>query len=308
MTPRRQSSRRGSKTQFAQILQDDIMHDDSSWRYRVPSLPPPTETEPHNLIKSIRLVSNRKDQYIELSLEEAEPLRAMRGDPLHAFIVVSFSSFTLQMPAAGLGQRRQPAPPLDTANYIAKLLKTGITINNQEYNFYGHSINQLQSRSCYFFAASKRTIEQKIDAMADMTNFRSIAKKVKRIGLLFISSEVTTTLDPEFTEEIDDITRNGYVFTDGCGLLASSLAKQIAKKKNIAHRNISYVSSVFQIRYRGYKGVLMVSPALKGGKLAQFRPSMRKLDNVTDDRLFVINHSKVDSTLPVYLYLANVLS
>jgi hypothetical protein len=245
-------------------------------------------------------VSNPKDQYIELSLEQVEPLRAMRGDPLHAFIAISFSSFTLQIPATGPGQKRQRAPPSDTANYIAKILKTGIAINDQEYNFYGHSNNQLQSRSCYLFAASKHTIERQIDAMADMSKFRSVAKKVKRIGLLFISAEVTTTLNPEHTEEIADIRRGGYVFTDGCGLLASSLAKQIAKKNNTAHRNISYVPSVFQIRYLGYKGVLMVSSALKGTKLVQFRPSMRKLENVTDDRLFVINHSKVHTAPPVY--------
>lgn len=56
-------------------------------------------------------------------------------------------------------------------------------------------------------------------------------------------------LDPKWTADIDDITSGDENFSDGCGLIAPSLAKQISKAKHIIFREKRYTPSVYQIRY-----------------------------------------------------------
>ena len=71
----------------------------------------------------------------------------------------------------------------------------------------------------------------------------------KRIGLLFSSAEVDFELDPKWIADIDDITSGDENFSDGCGLIAPSLAKRISKAKQIIFREMRYTPSVYQIRY-----------------------------------------------------------
>lgn len=122
---------------------------------------------------------------------------------------------------------------------------------------------------------------------------KTVAKKAKRIGLLFSSAEVATTLDPSRCLDIEDVEVKDYIFTDGCGLIAPQLAQELARKRKIAFRNVRYTPSVLQIRYRGYKGVLMLDPTLKDGTLVKFRKSMRKFSGGSDLSFAVVEYSKV---------------
>jgi len=54
---------------------------------------------------------------------------------------------------------------------------------------------------------------------------------------------------------------------------------------------------IWQIRFAGCKGVVVVDPSLKGGKQLYFRPSMKKFDS-DHNVLEILNHSKY---LPGYL-------
>ena len=146
-------------------------------------------------------------------------------------------------------------------------------------------------------AASKSEISAKVDSLGDFTKLKSVGKKAKRLGLLFSSAEMATTLAPERCEDIDDISKNEYVYTDGCGLISDQLAKQIVQRRRIVHRNKRYLPSIFQIRYRGYKGVLTLCPDLKRKVQVQFRESMRKLKDVKDLSLSVVEYSKVFNLL-----------
>jgi hypothetical protein len=278
---------------FNALLQKGIRPDDNSWSYTVPNLPPSEETDSLSLIKSITVLSTPKSQSIKLRFDTAPSSRVTWADPLHLFVTISFANFRLQLPATKTGQHAKPAPSADTIEYISRLLKTGIVLNGTQYHFFGHSNAQLKSRSCIMFAASKSVIGTKVENMGDFSKLRSVSKKAKRIGLLFSTVEMAMTLDPERVEDIDDVERGNYIYTDGCGFMATSLAKQLAKQRNIVHRNIQYLPSVYQIRYRGYKGVLMLAPALTGRTLAQFRSSMRKFKDVKDYSLGIVDHSKV---------------
>jgi hypothetical protein len=274
-------------------LQEGIRSTDSSWCYTVRDLPPSEQTDSLRLIKAITVLSTPKSQSIKLRFETAPSSRVTWADPLHLFMMISFANFRLQLPAMEAGGKAQPASWSDTMDYISRLLTTGIVLNNTQYHFFGHSISQLKSRSCFMFAASKSAIGTKIQELGDFSEMKLVSKKAKRIGLMFTTAEMTMTLKPERIEDIDDVKRGNYIYTDGCGFISLSLARQLAKKRNIVYRNIRYLPSVYQIRYRGYKGVLMLSPALTGNILAQFRSSMRKFNDGKDFSLGIIDYSKV---------------
>ncbi|EHL01954.1 putative RNA-dependent RNA polymerase 2 [Glarea lozoyensis 74030] len=71
------------------------------------------------------------------------------------------------------------------------------------------------------------------------------------------------TLNPSRCQDIPDIEAQDYVFTDGCGLISKHLARELSRVLRVAFRNTRYTPSVFQIRYRGYKGVLMLDPGME---------------------------------------------
>jgi hypothetical protein len=143
------------------------------------------------------------------------------------------------------------------------------------------------------YAASKQEISAKVEAMGDFSKLKSVGKKAKRIGLLFSGAEMAVTLPEDRCEDINDVKYNDYTFTDGCGLISSHLTKQLVQQRNITYRNKRYHPSVFQIRYRGYKGILTLDPTLTGKTLVQFRESMRKFKNAKDLSLSIADYSKV---------------
>lgn len=122
---------------------------------------------------------------------------------------------------------------------------------------------------------------------------KTVAKKSKRIGLLFSVAQIATTVNPNRCQDIPDIETNDYIFTDGCGLISPHLARELSRQVGITFRNIRYTPSVFQIRYRGYKGVVMVDPSMKGETLIKFRKSMKKFNGGSDCSFSVVDHSKV---------------
>jgi hypothetical protein len=128
--------------------------------------------------------------------------------------------------------------------------------------------------------------------MGDLSKLKSVGKKAKRIGLLFSSANMALELPPNRCEDIEDVTKDDYIFTDGCGLISKHLAAQLCQRRNIVYRGLRYHPSVFQIRYRGYKGVLTLDPTLKGQILVQFRNSMRKFKDAPDYSFVVVDYSK----------------
>ena len=167
-----------------------------------------------------------------------------------------------------------------------------MSLNNVQYRFYGHSNSQLKCKSCFLYAGTKEEICKKIDALGDFSKIKSVAKMAKRIGLLFSAGEVATQLQPDRCEDIPDIIKGDYMFTDGCGLISSHMARLLVQKLNICFRNKRYNPSVFQIRYRGYKGVLELEPKLQSQTLVQFRDSMRKVSGTPDLNFSVVEYSK----------------
>lgn len=282
-------------------LQETISSTDKSWSFTVPSLPKPSLTNSQGLLKNIAVISTSSKQCIELCLRKASLSRAIAHDPLDRFLSISFENFRLYYPAANDGKdsnpsingTQKPATHKETADYVVLLLRTGITLNGIEYNFYGHSSSHLKSKTCFLFAGSKDETSKKVSSLGDFGGMKTAAKKAKRIGLLFSTAEMAMNLNPDRCEDIPDIATKDYVFTDGCGFISRHLAKELVQRAKIKYRNRKYMPSVFQIRYRGYKGVLMLEPDLNGQILVKFRDSMKKFNGGNDLSFSVVNYSKV---------------
>jgi regulator of nonsense transcripts 1 len=288
---------------FRRKVQNHISLDDREWKFQVPNLPPARELDQRRLVKTLSLLTTNKRNEIVLTLETALDNRAIRGDPLNRFLVVSIAEFRAQPPRAQGSQSSpsdtrdtlQPVTPREFADYATKLLKAGVTLQGVHYNFYGHSNSQLKSRTCFLYAAPKEIISRKVEALGDFAKMKTVAKKAKRIGLLFSTAKVAMIVSPDRVEDIPDIESADYIFTDGCGMIAPVLAQELSRRVGIVFRDRRYTPSVMQIRYRGYKGVVTVDPTMSSDKktLLKLRKSMKKFAGGEDHSFSVVEHSKV---------------
>ena len=283
---------------LAIILQDSISPDDYEWSF-TPNLPENSALNSLRLIKSISVVSNSTKQNLTLRFIKAPVNRATANDPLDKFISISFADFRLRHPNSDTSRNGEesssstPATAKESTDYVIRLLQCGMTINGVTYHFYGHSNSQLKSRACVLYAASKEEISHKIENLGDFSKMKSVAKKVKRIGLVFSTAEIVCEVSTDQCEDIADVSSKDYIFTDGCGLISQNFAKFLAKSMNIKFRNQKYLPSVFQMRYRGYKGVLMIDRTMKDKTKIKFRESMRKFKGGEDLSFSVIDYAKV---------------
>jgi hypothetical protein len=278
---------------FVNVLQKSVHPEDEVWDYHVPNLPSPQSTNAAGFVKCVSVVSSAEKQQITLRFEPAPVNRVTRDDVLDRFLLLSFSDFRLQWPAISAEGEPRRATGRENGDYMTRMLVNSVKTNGIAYNFFGHSNSQLKSRSCFMYAASKGQISTKIEAMGDLSKLKSVGKKAKRIGLLFSSAEVSLSLPPDRCQDIDDVANKDYIFTDGCGLISLPFARLLAQRRHIIFRNRKYLPSVFQIRYRGYKGVLTLDPTLKPQIWTQFRKSMRKFKDSPDHSFAVVDYSKV---------------
>jgi hypothetical protein len=289
----------GTPKPFHRTLSNDVSMDDHEWRFAVPDLPPTGELNQKQLVKTISLKTESRKHRIMLRFETLQENRAIRGEPLDKFILISFAEFRClhrENEAVGMTSRvLQPTTPKECTDYKIELLRAGVWLNDIQYNFYGHSNSQLKSGTCFLFAAPKDVIAKKIEALGDFSKMKTVAKKAKRIGLLFSVARVACSIEPDRCEDIPDIETDDYVFTDGCGLIAPRLARELARRDKIVFRNRRYTPSVYQLRYRGYKGVVTLDPRMKDDSqtLLKLRKSMKKFSGGDDYSFSVVDYSKV---------------
>ena len=287
--------------QFLHTLNSQIRLDDESWNYQVPNLPSPQTLNKTNQIKAIVIKTDTKQHLhsITLKINPVDSNRAIDVDAIDKFLSVSLSDFKPLVRSSteenDAATRFQPETPREVSDYSVRFLRTGITLQGIHYHFYGHSNSQLKSRSCVLFAGTKDEISTKIEALGDFSRIKTVAKKSKRIGLLFSSAKTALTISPQRCEDIADVEGDDYIFTDGCGLVAPKLAQELARRVRIVFRGSRYTPSVFQIRYRGYKGVVTVDPRMrsKEDKLLMLRKSMKKFSGGDSLAFCVVDYSKV---------------
>lgn len=275
---------------FSRILQSEFLLTDSKWCYQVSELPGPKATNPGRWVKSLDLECSPTTQKLQLRLIKIDQNRAINTRELDHLIHFSFSSFRL---GKVVEDEWQGCTARETGDYLVRLLQHGIKLNGILYSFYGHSNSQLKLRSCYLLRGSKEEVAWLVESLGDFSKIQTVAKKAKRVGLLFSSCHALLKVADGRYEDIDDIETSGYNFTDGCGLVGESTARLLSQKLKIVIHNQRYHPSVFQIRFKGYKGIVSLEPKLRKGCYFQFRASMRKFSGTTDSSFAVIEYSQV---------------
>lgn len=290
---------------YEQKLQD-ISLSDCEWKYHNLKLPEPHLLEEYGYVKSVNLVTSGRSSHISIKLQKLNPNRATEGLRPRDLLLVSFSTFFPRYDVADeSGEYKRWARKESTA-YIANFLRAGIELQGVHYNFYGHSNSQLKSRTCLLLAASKEAISRRIESFGDFSKMKTVAKKAKRIGLLFSAAEAAATVEASRCEDIPDVEDDNYVFTDGCGLISPRFAQELSRRLRLTFRDKRYSPSVFQIRYRGYKGVVTLDPTMKDPRtLLRFRKSMKKFSGGEDFSFSVVDYSKVCLLSTISNYQAN---
>lgn len=189
---------------FQRTLQPIIKLDDQTWSYNVPGLPNGAELSRQGLVKSISVVSNEKFQSITIKLEQAPRNRVTSAEPLDHFILISFADFRVRCPSKTDPNVTEAGSARQSADYIIRMLQSGVCLNGVRYHFYGHSNSQLKSRSCFLLAESVENISKKVEQMGDFSKMKTVAKKAKRIGLLFSSAVMGIELPPDRCEDIPE--------------------------------------------------------------------------------------------------------
>ncbi|KAL0331618.1 UNVERIFIED_CONTAM: RNA-dependent RNA polymerase 6 [Sesamum angustifolium] len=159
---------------------------------------------------------------------------------------------------------------------VKDILVNGFYLCGRKYSFLAFSANQLRDRSAWFFAEDKNTGVANIKSWMGKFTQRNVAKCAARMGQCFSSTYATIEVPlAEVSSQFPDVERNGYVFSDGIGMISADLAIEVAEKLQLG----SNPPCAYQIRYAGYKGVVACWPAKDDGIRLYLRRSMKKFES-----------------------------
>ncbi|KAE9396457.1 RdRP-domain-containing protein [Gymnopus androsaceus JB14] len=250
------------------VLRANPTPDDAEWIFN--NIPPQFLSKPSQPIPGNRIAPLSSNRVVQ------------HEDP-SKIVIASFEKF-----------RFPELRPSVATEYMIRLFKEGLFLNGKQFRFFGHGNSQLRGRGCYLREANTDDeLDNIIYNMGDLRKIMNVAKRAKRIGLLFSGASVDFILDPRYVGNIDDLMSGDENFSDGCGLISKRLCVQVAKSKNIIFQSRRYTPCVYQIRYQGYKGVVMLHPLMDKEKkhLIQFRKSMNKFASTIDNTFAVVGHS-----------------
>ena len=174
----------------------------------------------------------------------------------------------------------------------------------------------MRDHGCYMYApivnpktgVEETSIEQMRDWMGNFSNVKSVPKLMSRMGQCFTQAQPTIVMTPEMWTVEKDFeggeghpeTREKYCFSDGCGRIAPSIAKEVSKILDL-----ELIPSCFQVRFKGFKGILVVDPVLDmidGKEKVVFRKSQQKFEvEDSDDESNILEIVKYSMPSPVCL-------
>lgn len=157
---------------------------------------------------------------------------------------------------------------------IKRVLANGITIGDRRYEFLAFGNSQLREHAAYFFAPLPDLNTSNIRAwMGDFSDIRNVARNAARLGQCFSTTRAVVGC-PVDVVEIDDIQRNGYVFSDGIGMISRFLSQMVMAEHKI-ETPTGEPPSAFQFRLGGSKGMLALCPQAQRQEV-HIRPSQTK--------------------------------
>lgn len=158
----------------------------------------------------------------------------------------------------------------------------GIDIAGRHYEFLASGNSQFREKGAYFYAStSQETAAQIREKLGKFDIINVVAKYAARIGQCFSTTKALgLPIRKVNVQNIPDIERNGFRFTDGVGKMSKFIAQWIAAQF-CTHPSSEDFPSLIQFRMGGCKGVLAYDPSLKGTAV-QIRPSQRKFETVAE--------------------------
>ena len=171
--------------------------------------------------------------------------------------------------------------PMQDANaFCERVLKVGILYRQRQYHFLGHSETQLKKKCCYLMRASHVEIHHLIAKFGDFLGERDVAKRARKIGMLFSPLIISRPLDRTQYKIEPDIKRGffrSYTFTEGCGFMSPDFSTEVQEKLTIDYR-----PSVIHVRFRGVEGTLVLKEDLEDVRV-QFHYSMMKFSTLDEN-------------------------
>lgn len=175
---------------------------------------------------------------------------------------------------------------------VKRIMMNGITLGDRHYEFLAFGNSQFREHGAYFFASLPHLTAANIRAwMGHFSDIKEIAKHAARLGQCFSTTRAVTGC-PVQIREIEDIERNGYIFSDGVGRISRFLAQMIMSEFKII-TPCGEPPSVFQFRLGGCKGILTVSPEAQCREV-HIRKSQYKFPAIHNG-LEIIRHSQFSS-------------
>ncbi|ORD93756.1 RDR1, partial [Enterospora canceri] len=143
-------------------------------------------------------------------------------------------------------------------DFFRRTLLDGMFVGPRKYFFLVMTAAQMSAHNAWFIStliAGRRVIgaDYVRGWLGDFRKIKNIGKYAVRIGQAFSATKEAVGVDRVVV--LGDVVRNGYVFTDGAGVITRQLGRGIAESLGL-----NYVPSAYQIRFGGAKGVVTVQP------------------------------------------------
>ena len=139
-------------------------------------------------------------------------------------------------------------------------------IGDRKYEFLACGNSQFREHGAYFFAPLSSVPTEKIRKwMGLFSDIKTVPLYLARLGQCFSTTRAIQSAKTKL-QEMEDIERYGYNFSDGVGKISPALAQIAASELGIL-QNAEKPPSVFQIRAGGCKGVVAVWPTLSSTEI-----------------------------------------
>lgn len=157
-------------------------------------------------------------------------------------------------------------------NRVYRTLANGIVVGGRHFEFLAFGNSQFRENGAYFFAPTPHLSCDEIRAwMGDVSHIRVVAKYAARLGQCFSTTRTLNSPISFQIEQMDDMERNGWCFTDGVGKISAELLHHVASPVQVRKTPPSAV----QFRLGGNKGILVVWPDIAFNRVG-IRPSQQK--------------------------------
>ena len=150
------------------------------------------------------------------------------------------------------------------------ILQKGFDVVDEHYSFLCCSNSQMREGIAVFFNGSSELAERIRRSLLPDPSV-SEEKYASRIGLFCTADYNTVPISDDDYDVVEDIFSKKKMLTDGAGLVSQAICDEVQKWMGTLDGN------TFQIRYKGFKGILTLDPNLKESKI-QFRKSMKKFN------------------------------